>query len=62
MKNYRKKMDKKKLLYIFYGNLNWHRRYGKQYEDSSKIKNKVALQVSNSNPGYLFEENKDTNF
>ena len=38
-------------------NVNWCSHFGKQYSGSSKIKNKT----SNSTPGYIFEENKNTN-
>ena len=38
-------------------NVNWYSHFGKQYSSSSKIKNKT----SNSTPGYIFEENKNTN-
>jgi len=40
------------------GNENRCGHYGKQYEAPSKIKIRTTIWSSNSNSGYLFEENK----
>jgi len=43
------------------GKVNWCSHYLKQHKDSSKIKNINTISSSNSIPGYLSEENKNTN-
>ena len=43
------------------GNLNWCGHCGKQYGDSSKIKNRTSIRSSNCTSGYLFKVNKITN-
>ena len=44
------------------GNVNWFSHYGKQYDDSSKVKNRTSMWSSNSTSGYFLKENKNTNF
>ena len=43
------------------GKVNWCSHYLKQHKGSSKIKNINTISFSNSIPGYLSEENKNTN-
>jgi len=43
------------------GKVNWCSHYLKQHKGSSKIKNISTVSFNNSIPGYLSEENKNTN-
>ena len=42
-------------------NANWYTQCGKQYGDSSKIKNRNTIWSNNSITGYLAKENENTN-
>ena len=51
-------IEKKEHMHTVAGNANWCCLYGKQYESSSKTKNRIALWCSNSTPGYISKESK----
>ena len=42
----------------FCGNIKWYGLYGKQYEDSPKIKNKTTILSSSPTSGYISKGNK----
>ena len=52
---------KKEPSYIVGGNVNWCGHDGKQYGAGSNNKNRTTRRSSNSTPGFLSEENKNTN-
>ena len=54
-------MKKRDPLGTLAGKVNWCSHYLKQHKGSSKIKNINTISFSNSIPGYLSEENKNTN-
>ena len=43
------------------GNVNWESHYGNSMEITQKIKSRTTIWSSNSNSGYIFEENINTN-
>ena len=47
--------------YIVDGNVNWHKYHGKQRGDFSKINKRITIWASDSNPGYLSEEQGNSN-
>jgi len=51
-------MEKRELWNTVDGSVNWCSHYGKQYGDSSKIKNRTTMSSSNSTSGYLSEVKK----
>ena len=54
-------VEKWETLFNVDGNVNWCSQYGKQYDGSSKNKDRTIVWSSNFTPGYLSEENKNTN-
>ena len=54
-------MKKRNPLGTLVGKVNWCSHYSKQHKGFSKIKNINTISFSSSIPGYLSEENKNTN-
>ena len=51
-------IEKREHMRTVAGNTNWCCLYGRQYESSSKTKNRIILWCSNSTPGYVSKESK----
>ena len=52
-------MEKREPSYTVGGNVNWYSYCGKQYGESSKMKNRAAIWPSNPTPGHIPAENHD---
>lgn len=57
-----KHMEKREPQCTVSENVIWCTHYGEQYGDSTKkVKKRTAIRASTSNPGYLSNENENTN-
>ena len=50
-------VEKREFSYTVDRNVNWGSHYGKQYERSSKTKNRVAIWSGNPIPGHISRQN-----